>query len=96
MARPRHHVTGASLTPDARVLFPSAVGGRGEITGVRVNDGPSSQADHQPLKLFLMKFRQVLQIEYAALRAVVGEKRQGELIAVIPEDKEMYIAERLV
>ena len=94
MARPRHHVTGAGLTPDARVLFPSAAGGRGEIAGVHVNDSPSSQADHEPLKLFLMKFRQVLQIEYAARRAVVGNKRQGESIAVTPEDKKMYVTEK--
>jgi hypothetical protein len=94
VARPRHHVTGAGLTPDARVLFPSATGGRGEIAGVYVDDGPSSQADHEPLKLFLMKFRQVLQIEYAARRAVVGNKRQGESIAVAPEGREMYVAEK--
>ena len=59
-----------------------------------MNDGPLSQADHQPLKLFPMKFRQVLQIEYAARRAVVGDNRQGESIAVIPEDKEVYVAEK--
>ena len=94
MARPRHHVTGAGLTPDARVLSPSAAGGRGEIAGVHVDDGPSSQADHQPLKLSLMKFGQVPQIEYAARRAVVGDKRQGESIAVTPEDKKMYVTEK--
>jgi hypothetical protein len=90
VARPRHHVTGAGLTPDARVPFPSAAGGRGEIFGVHMDNGPSSQADHQPLKLFLMKFGQVLQTEYAARRAVVGDKRQGNRIAVTLEDKEMY------
>jgi len=51
-------------------------------------------SSHQPLKLFLMKFRQVPQIEYAAWRAVVGDKRQGESIAVTLEDKEMYVAEK--
>ena len=60
-----------------------------------MNDGPSSQADRQPLNLFLMKFRKVLQIEHAAQRAVVGDKRQGESIAVTLEDKEMYVAEKI-
>ena len=40
------------------------------LLGVHVNDGSSPQADHQPLNLFLMKFRKVLHIEYAARRAV--------------------------
>jgi hypothetical protein len=60
-----------------------------------VNDGPSPQADYQSLKLFLMKFWKVLQIEYAARWAVVGDKRQGESISVTPEDKEMCVAEKV-
>jgi hypothetical protein len=94
VARPRYYVTGAGLTPDERALFLSDAGGKREIAGVHVNDGPSSQTDRQPLNRFLMKFWKVLQIEYADRWAVVGDKQQGESMAVTPEDKEMYITER--
>ena len=95
MARPQHHVTRAGRTPNERVLFPSTASGRGEIARVHVNDSPSSQANHQPLKPFLTNPRKVPQIEYAARRAVVGDKRQGESVSVTPEDKEIYVAEKL-
>lgn len=76
MTRPRYYVTGAGLTPDERALLSDA-GGRREIAGVYVNDGPSSQTDRQPLDLFLMKFWKVLQIEYTAWWAVVGANGKG-------------------
>ena len=95
MARPRYYVTGAGLTPDERALFLSDAGSRWEIAGVHVNDGPSSQTERQPLNRFLMKYWKVLQIEYADRRAVVGDKRQGKSMGVAPEDKEMYVTEKV-